>query len=229
MATIGAFESNPQYVPGFLAGADLSSYQYCAVKLTTGAVRLATTAGENCLGILANAPDAVGDAAEVVYGGIFMVKAGAAVSQLERLVAEVTTGRLIAQTTSDEAVVAVALSDGVDGDLIPAIIVTGTAGLGALADGKIGIGDAAGASAAKTLSGDLTMTREGVVTVADVTVGSDAAGDILYKSSATVLARLAIGAGGKKLTVNAAGTLPVWDKNKIVKASFTGMTANDDP
>lgn len=41
-------------------------------------------------------------------------------------------------------------------------------------------------------------------------VGSDAAGDLLYKSSATALARLAISTAGKILRVNAGATAPTW-------------------
>jgi len=42
------------------------------------------------------------------------------------------------------------------------------AGTGALADGKVWIGSAAGAAAQKTPSGDITITREGVATVAPI-------------------------------------------------------------
>ncbi len=38
-------------------------------------------------------------------------------------------------------------------------------GSGALADGKVWIGDALGACAQKTMSGDATMTREGVISI----------------------------------------------------------------
>jgi hypothetical protein len=50
--------------------------------------------------------------------------------------------------------------------LIEAAITALGAGTGALADGKIWIGAASNACAQKTLSGDATMTREGVITVA---------------------------------------------------------------
>ena len=45
---------------------------------------------------------------------------------------------------------------------------------------------------------------------AALVIASQATGDILYASSATAWARLAIGAAGKALVVNGAGTLPEW-------------------
>lgn len=228
MANVTAYESALQLIPGIVAGEDLSSYQFCPVKFSSGLAVHCATGGENALGILQDKPDASGIAAAVAFGGISQVKLGDTVSQLNRLVVNAAS-KLVAQTDPDESVVAIALSDGVVNDLIPAILVFGQSGLSDLADGKIWIGDAAGAAAAKTPSGDATMTREGVITVTDVTVGSDAAGDVLYKSSATALARLAKSTGGRRLRMKAAGDLPTWDNGKIFKALLTGMTAADDP
>ena len=73
------------------------------------------------------------------------------------------------------------------------------------------------------VSGDATLASTGALTVADVTVGSDATGDVQYKSSATALARLAIGTRGDTLTVNAAGTLPVWSNGKVVYENFNAL------
>jgi hypothetical protein len=77
-----------------------------------------------------------------------------------------------------------------------------------------------------TMSGDATLTA-GAITVTDVTVGSDATGDLPFKASATAYGRLPIAGIGKKVTSN--GTLPVWDRNKIVGASFSGLTSADAP
>lgn len=61
----------------------------------------------------------------------------------------------------------------------------------ALADGKILVGDAYGRSAAQTPSGDLTMTRAGVVTLADNAAGAAEVGpgrlpnDVLLPASIT--------------------------------------------
>lgn len=51
-------------------------------------------------------------------------------------------------------------------------------------------------------------------------VGSDAAGDILYKSSATATSRLAIGSAGAVLRVNGGGTAPTWS-NDCTNIDFT--------
>ena len=73
---------------------------------------------------------------------------------------------------------------------------------------------------AQTLGGDATLNGAGALTVTDVTVGSDAAGDLLYKSSATALARLAKGTAGQVLRMNAGATAPSWD-DAVTALDFT--------
>lgn len=79
----------------------------------------------------------------------------------------------------------------------------------AKASGKILVGDGTDV-ASVAVSGDATLAADGALTVADVTVGSDAAGDLHYKSSATVTARLAKGTAGQALMMNAGATAPQW-------------------
>lgn len=62
----------------------------------------------------------------------------------------------------------------------------------------------------QTMGGDATLDGAGALTVTDVTVGSDAAGDMLYKSSATALARLAKGSAANVMLMNAGATAPSW-------------------
>jgi len=64
------------------------------------------------------------------------------------------------------------------------------------------------------MGGDATIASTGDVTVTDVTVGSDAQGDILYKSSAAALARLAKGTVGQFLKQNSGATAPEWVSHK---------------
>jgi hypothetical protein len=82
-------------------------------------------------------------------------------------------------------------------------------GTGAVTDGYILVADGSDYNGV-ALSGDATITNAGVITVADVTVGSDAAGDIHYKSSATVTARLAKGTANQVLAMNSGATAPEW-------------------
>lgn len=231
MATVAAYESKvlERLIPHLNAGEDLSSYQYCAMKLSSGDVVKCDTLGEFTIGILQNAPDASGKGADVCYGTcISRVKLGGTVSQLNRLVAG-ASATLVAQSDPDEAVIAIALSDGVSGDVIPAIVCQGTAlnsavAERALADGKIWMGNGSGEAAAVTMSGDATITDAGVITVADVTVGSDAAGDILYKSSATALTRLAKGTANQLLAMNSGATAPEWiDQSAVTPGSPTNV------
>lgn len=79
-----------------------------------------------------------------------------------------------------------------------------------LASGKIYVGNASNVAAAVTVSGDATMANNGALTVTDLTLGSDAAGDTFYKTSATVTARLAKGAGNQMYHMNTGGTAPEW-------------------
>ena len=73
--------------------------------------------------------------------------------------------------------------------------------------GQIVLGDGTDVISA-AVSGDATISAAGALTVTDVTVGSDAAGDMLYKSSATALTRLAKGSTGQIITSD--GSIPAW-------------------
>lgn len=194
--------------------------QYLAVKVhtTAGQIVLAAVGGEPIVGILTNAPAALAVATVATRGPATFTAGTGGVSAGDKLAVEVTTSKLITATEGD-AVVGFAL----------AAVLADATGLcwlmphgidSSLADGKIFIGDAAGKAAAQTPSGDATMTRAGVITVDNVTVGSDAAGDLNYKTSATASARLAKGTAGQILRMNAAATAPEWG---AVRA------AQDDP
>jgi hypothetical protein len=72
-------------IPGFklgvlLAGADLSTHQYKAVKVNgSGAVVLAAALTDGCIGILQNAPTS-GQPCEVMVDGVSKFKAGAGIT-----------------------------------------------------------------------------------------------------------------------------------------------------
>lgn len=222
---------NDQAVLVLPAAVDFTDYEGYGMKITAGEFAKCDTLGEFCYGPLAGNPGH-NQNATVHMEGIRKVRWGDTVAIGDQLTVD-ATGRFIATTTGDHQVVGRALEVGAVGGLGAAVIyhpgaysaLTGTA----LSDGKILIGSAANVAAAKTPSGDATMTREGVITVTDVTVGSDATGDILYKSSATALARLGKGSNRATLRMNAAGTLPAWDNGVLVKSDFTGFTTADDP
>lgn len=80
----------------------------------------------------------------------------------------------------------------------------------ALASGKIMVGQSTGLAAAVTPSGDATVSVAGAWTVVDLTLGSDAAGDMFYKTSATVTSRLAKGTAFQVLRMNSGATAPEW-------------------
>jgi len=91
-------------------------------------------------------------------------------------------------------------------------VILGTSGVGAeldaSTDGAILIGNGSTA-AMKTISGDVTLTNTGATTVTDLTITSQAAGDILY-CDGTNWIKLAAGTAGQVLKMNAEATAPEW-------------------
>ncbi len=86
--------------------------------------------------------------------------------------------------------------------------VTG-AKMAALTDGHILVGNASNVATNVAVSGDATISNTGAVSVVDLTIASQATGDILYFNG-TNWVRLPIGTAGQTLTVNGGATAPVW-------------------
>lgn len=97
-----------------------------------------------------------------------------------------------------------------------------------LASGKIYVGSSAGVTSEVTVSGDATLSNTGALTVTDLTLGSDAAGDMFYKTSATVTARLAKGAANQMLHMNSGATAPEWASPLAGLVESTTATATAD-
>jgi hypothetical protein len=83
------------------AAADLSAKQYYAVKLSASrAVNLASTGGEEIIGILQNAP-ASGDAADVCLFGLSKALIGTGgVTAGNAVMTEAATGKIVAYASS---------------------------------------------------------------------------------------------------------------------------------
>lgn len=97
-----------------------------------------------------------------------------------------------------------------------------------LASGKIYVGSSAGVTSEVTVSGDATLSNTGALTVTDLTLGSDAAGDTFYKTSATVTARLAKGTANQMYHMNAGATAPEWVSPLAGLVESTTATATAD-
>lgn len=98
-----------------------------------------------------------------------------------------------------------------------------------LASGKIYVGNSSNVAAAVTVSGDATLSNTGALTVTDLTLGSDAAGDTFYKTSATVTARLAKGQAYQVKRMNAGATAPEWGSVNVAALCETASaTATAD-
>ncbi|MGR3179930.1 MAG: hypothetical protein ACUZ8E_17960 [Candidatus Anammoxibacter sp.] len=114
--------SQPRFISGLKAGADLSALLFRAVKISAANVVIQAGAGDQAIGILQNAP--LEDEAAVVAsigGGAFAV-AGGTITAGASLKSD-GAGKLIATTTDGDFVVAVAITAAVLDDVIHVDIV----------------------------------------------------------------------------------------------------------
>lgn len=151
-------------------------------------------------------------------GGVIETEAGTAIVS----VSDAGTATL----TGTETVIAseIALATG--------SVLVGTAGVAAALDakssGRILVGDGT-TVASVAVSGDATLSSAGALTVTDLTLGSDAAGDMFYKTSATVTARLPKGQAYQVLRTNAGATAPEWGSVNVAALCETATaTATAD-
>ncbi len=104
---------------GIGVAVDLSSSQYLAVtQNSSGKAALPTIKGEQCYGLLANAPTVAQDDADVILWGIAPGKLGGTVSYDDNLTCAVG-GALIKSTDSTDYIVCRALTSGSSGTTIP--------------------------------------------------------------------------------------------------------------
>jgi hypothetical protein len=117
MATIPAFEKDVQTV-SVNAGEDLSAYQNCAVKYSSGLAVKCSVKGERCIGILTDDPAASGRAGTIAVDGIVRAKMAGSGSQGARVCVG-TTAALVTATDGVDFEVGTALSDWTAGATIP--------------------------------------------------------------------------------------------------------------
>ena len=106
----------------FVAGEDLSAKQFKFVTLSDGQVDVADSAGENCIGILLNAPTA-GAAATVAISGKVMVEAGGTIAAGAAVQADANGDALTA--ASGDVVMGYALEAAVDGQIMAIELIQG--------------------------------------------------------------------------------------------------------
>jgi hypothetical protein len=108
----------------FVSDADLSSYQYYAVKMnTTEEIVLASDANDRMLGVLQDAPAAAGRTCEVALEGISKAVGGAAIDA-GAAVEVGTGGKFVTLTTGPIAGIAVTAC-GADGEQFSLDIIIG--------------------------------------------------------------------------------------------------------
>lgn len=81
--------------------------------------------------------------------------------------------------------------------------------LAALTSAQILVGNVSNVPAAVAISGDVALSNAGVATVTDLTITSEAEGDVLQRS-ATAWVRLAKGTANQRLSMNAGATAAEW-------------------
>ena len=107
----------------FVAGEDLSAKQFKFVTLESdGQVDVADSAGENCIGILLNAP-AAGAAATVAISGKVMVESGGTIAAGAAVQADANGDALTA--ASGDVVMGYALEAAVDGQIMAIELIQG--------------------------------------------------------------------------------------------------------
>ncbi len=104
------------------AGGDLSAKRFHAVKVQSGGTIVAAdTSGEQCVGVLQNAPSASGALGRVRIGGVSKIVAGAAFDAGSELSVN-PSGRYVG-ALAGQYIHAVALEDsGAAGDIIRALV-----------------------------------------------------------------------------------------------------------
>jgi hypothetical protein len=117
----------PGFKPGVLvAAADLSSYQYRAVKLNTSGEVALCGAGEAAIGILQNKPVA-GEACEIDMDGISKAVMGATIANAGGKLASDANGKLVAAVSTNYVVAQLLTTAAADG-VISSVKVIGSAG-----------------------------------------------------------------------------------------------------
>ena len=107
----------------FVAGEDLSAKQFKFVTLESdGQVDVADSAGENCIGILLNAP-AAGAAATVAISGKVMVESGGTIAAGAAVATDASGDAVTAASTN--IIMGYALEAAVDGQVMAIELIQG--------------------------------------------------------------------------------------------------------
>lgn len=108
----------------FPANADLSTYQFCAMTLTSGKATPQTTGNGAMVGILQNKPDAANQGAVIRVSGVSLVKMNELVAAMKHVtVANSAGGKLeVVDAASELAVGLIIEASGATNDLVPMII-----------------------------------------------------------------------------------------------------------
>jgi len=108
----------------FPANSDLSTYQFCAMTLTSGKATPQTSNNGVIVGILQNKPDAANQAAVIRVTGVSLVKMNELVAAMKHVtVANAAGGKLEVVDAANELAVGLILeASGAADDLVPMLL-----------------------------------------------------------------------------------------------------------
>jgi len=111
-------------IPGLVATGDLSSYQYCVVKMasTADAVKVGSAATDAVIGVLMNDPTS-GQPAEVAYSGVVKVKCEASTTVGSNLTCS-STGRAKSTTSAGNICIGQALDAGSTAGMLISVLLS---------------------------------------------------------------------------------------------------------
>lgn len=120
----GAYEVPGLKIGTLTAAADLSTYQFRCVKMTSTGINICGTAGEAVDGILQNKPAALGQEVALMCNGISKAVAGAAITKGAQVMTD-TQGRVITAATAGSKIIGRALAAANNaGEIIPVLFST---------------------------------------------------------------------------------------------------------
>lgn len=107
-----------------LAAGDLSSYQYCFVKLSANNTVDVCGKGEACFGVLQNKPSVAGQAARVRVFGVSRISSAAAITYGQKVGSE-ASGQGVAMTLDKDIFAGICISGSTALNELATVLLTG--------------------------------------------------------------------------------------------------------
>jgi hypothetical protein len=138
------------------------------------------------------------------------------------------TALTVSSTPANDSVTSAKIAAGaiVDSDVNAAAAIALTK-LAPITAGSILMGNSSNVPTATALTGDVALSSAGLTTVTDLTIASEAQGDILYRNG-TIWTRLPAGTAGQALVTSGAAANPYWGAPNVANATSLASSAAID-